>query len=240
VAKIARRDFNVRVTIDTSGNAISIREAAKRVQSGRGFVLQGNLSAFRRGNVNHAIYVNEVRGGTPAKPAEALVYDPSVGKARWVRWRKVVRFGLALTLDDQGRTLRKDRRLYTSFMPPKVTPKEEAELPAAKPGPDGVKLRFDARSTSRVPRQFEANAPEGQQVAVRRRPDRIDPGDVVDRLWDGEPFIAFQRTDSGERPSPSASPTWFGNRDGTEWVHRSGLRASERMRDGRRSRSHRR
>jgi hypothetical protein len=39
----------------------------------------------------------------------------------------------------------------------------------------------------------------------------------------GSLFVAFQRTTAGEKPNGSNSRVWFGNRDGTEWIHESGL-----------------
>lgn len=77
-------------------NVASPWYAAYQLALGRGFVLQGNTHPDGRGNVNHAVWVNEPVGGEPGTPTGALVYDPwSNGPVVWP-WSKVKTFAAAL------------------------------------------------------------------------------------------------------------------------------------------------
>jgi hypothetical protein len=60
-------------------------------------------------------------------------------------------------------------------------------------------------------------------VNVRRSPRSLSQGSIVDTLGRGAVFVAFQKV-RGETPAGAGSSFWVGNRDGTEWVHVSGLR----------------
>lgn len=84
-------------------------------------------------------------------------------------------------------------------------------------------LRFGATKTAPFPDRARANPPAGRQVNIRSRPDRLEPGDIVDRVRDGTLFIAYQKT-KGVKPAGASSRLWYGNRRGTEWIHESGLR----------------
>lgn len=223
VADVAEREYDVVVSVRTGPNAIPVAKATQRIRRGRGFLLQGNNVAFGLGNANHAIYVHQVRGGTPESPAEALVYDPQRKHEAWIPWHKVLAFGAALRLNKAGTRVVGPKRLYAGFAP-RPTP-DAAEL-AALPPPevkDGVELRFGARRLPQRKRTV-AKPPPGRRVNVRRTPRSLEAQHIVDTLAAGELFVAFQRLDNGERPAGSTSTIWFGNRRGTEWVHSSGLR----------------
>ncbi len=223
VADVAEEHFGVRVAVRTGANTIPTAVAVKRIRRGRGFLLQGNNEGFGRSAVNHAIWVNEVRGGTPDEPREALVYDPQRQKPKWIPWTKVLRFGATLRLDAAGTRRLGEGRLYAGFPPKPMTPAEEKDLPA--PIDDGgVRLRFGARRTTTFPDRTRANPPPGRRVIVRRRPDRMRKRDIVDTLGPNEPFVAYQVTTEGKKPPGSESRVWYGNKHGTEWVHESGLR----------------
>ncbi len=224
VADVAAEKYGVIVSVRTGANAVSTAKATEQISKGRGFLLQGNNEAFKgKGDADHAIWVNEVRGGTLAEPAEALVYDPQRKAAVWIKWRKVLAFGAALHLNKSGTRKLGPGFLYAGFPPPRPTPKEMAAMPA--PVIDsGVELRFGAKRTARQPDRVRATAPAGRRVNVRRRPDSLAKKHIVDTLVDRELFEAFQRTENGKKPAGSKSPVWFGNKDGTLWVHESGLK----------------
>jgi hypothetical protein len=230
VANVATENYGVRVTVRTGNHTIAPDKAWEQASLGRGFVLQGNCEAlvhtrFRstKGPVNHAVWVNRVRGGTAGHPREAKVFDPAAdgrhapwGTAdkgpTWWPWETVVAFAAALR-GDAGKRIGPGR-MYAGFVP----------KPAAAPSPQsGLKLFPGAKKTTPFPDRTRANPPEGHRVNVRSDPRSLDPGKIVDRLSDGALYVAYQRFDGGARPG-GASPTWYGNEDGTEWIHETGLR----------------
>jgi hypothetical protein len=239
VAEVAQTSYGVRVTVRTGRNAISPAAAFQALGEGRGCVLLGNTGALPRAlqaggpvAANHAVWVNEVRAGNPASPAQALVYDPAADGRRvgidqaptWWPWDVLVAFGGALRVDPGQRAIGAGK-IYAGFVPARAA----AEVRPAGAAPsggvvDGVTLRFGARPTTPFPDRVQADPPKGRRVNVRRRPDRLVPGDIVDLLPDGALFIAFQRMTKGAMPAGSRSTVWYGNRDGTEWIHDSGLR----------------
>jgi len=245
VAEVALRDYDVRVTVKTGADTISPASALRQIRIGRGFVLQGNTSGLPKKlqsggptPANHAVWVNEVRGGNDAAPKEALVYDPAADGRRdgidqgptWWAWSDLLSFAAALELDENGRKLGPGR-LYAGFIQARPIEEESAHLHAAPAdalsvaiqAPDVI-LRFGASKTAPFPDRQRADPPAGRRVNIRRRPDRIEPGDIVDRVRDGTLFIAYQKTTKGARPTAGASRVWYGNRRGTEWIHESGLR----------------
>ncbi len=241
VAEVALEHYDVRVSVKTGASAISPASALKQIRIGRGFVLQGNTSVLPKklqaggvAAVNHAIWVNEVRGGNDAAPDEALVYDPAADGRRegidkgptWWPWKDLLAFGAALELDKKGRRKLGPGRLYAGFMParPEIA-RLRADSHEEIRGDADVTLRFGATRTTPFPDRVRINPPVvGMKVNIRRRPDRIEPGDIVDRARDGTLFIAFQKTKGVRLEGQS---TWYGNRRGTEWVHESGLRHIE-------------
>ena len=78
--------------------------------------------------------------------------------------------------------------------------------PPAPKAADGPILRFGATRTAPFPDRVRANPPSGRRVNVRSRPDRLSKGDIVDLLQAGAPFVAFQRTTTGEKPAGSGLP----------------------------------
>jgi len=226
VAAVAAAAFGVPIALRTGPNIISVAGAVRRIRAGRGFVLQGNNLAWGMGDVNHAVYVHEVRGGSDAAPAEGLLYDPQRRHERWMAWPRLLAFGAALRMDS-GRPLGPGV-LYAGF-----APRDQAvALPVAAPAapaadrvlaPPRVTLRFRARRL-RKPDRTVAHPPRGRQVNVRSNPKSLVRATVVDTLARGEVFVAFQRT-RGAVPPGAASSMWYGNRDGTQWVHVSGLRS---------------
>ena len=148
VADVALQHYDVRVSIRSGPNATTPSFAARAANAGRGFVLQGNTGALplslQAGGstpANHAVWVNEVRGGTADKPDEALVYDPAADARRpgidkaptWWNWDVVLKFAAALVLDkNSGRRLGPGR-MYAGFVPRRAT--EDGEGAPAAAGP---------------------------------------------------------------------------------------------------------
>jgi hypothetical protein len=237
VADVALEHYDVRVAVRTGWNTIAPARAAQLLRSGRGFVLQGNTEALLGtrsqstiGACNHAVWVNEVKGGSDDEPAKALVYDPAADGRhrvgidfadgpRWWPWDRVLAFAAALRpVDEHGPRLGPGK-LFAGFVP------RRHDAPPAQdtPEPDVI-LRPGAVRTKPFPDRVRANVRKGHRINIRSRPDRLAARDIVDRVPDGTLFIAFQRLTAGVRPAGAASTTWFGNREGTEWIHVSGLR----------------
>ena len=204
VATVATEKYGVRVTVRTGNHTIAPDKAWEQASLGRGFVLQGNCEAlvntrFRstKGAVNHAVWVNRVRGGTAGHPREAKVFDPAAdgrhapwGTAdkgpTWWPWETVLAFAAALR-GDSGKKIGPGR-MYAGFVP----------KPAGAPAPQsGLKLLPGAKKTTPFPDRTRANPPAGHRVNVRSDPRSLDPGKIVDRLSDGALYVAYQRFDGG-------------------------------------------
>ncbi len=234
VADVALDAYGVRVAVRTGWNTIAPTRAAQLLRSGRGFVLQGNTEALLGtksqstiGPCNHAVWVNEVKGGTDDRPDKALVYDPAAdGRRRagrdfadgprWWPWERVLEFAADLRPSDEDGPRLGAGKLYAGFVP------RHRQAPDA-PEPD-VLLHPGATRTTPFPDRVRTDVRKGHRINIRSRPDRLVARDIVDRVPDGTLFIAFQRFKEGATPPGGGSSTWFGNRDGTEWIHRSGLR----------------
>jgi hypothetical protein len=247
VAEVAHEHYDVRVAVRTGWNTIAPEKAARLARSGRGFVLQGNTEALigtksqtTLGPTNHAVWVNEVKGGTDDKPEKALVYDPAAdGRVRngikfadgprWWPWDRVLEFAADLRPNGDGGKRLGPGKLYAGFVPRR--PKAPPGATPAPIGPMGGELdgplatfRDGAKPTKPFPDRVRANVAKGHRVNVRERPDRLQKGDIVDRIPDGTLFVAYQVITNGAKPPGSKSGTWYGNRHGTEWIHESGLR----------------
>ncbi len=226
VAKVAERKFDVPIDVRTGPRAVPVAVAIRRIRNGRGFVLQGNTVVFGGGGVNHAVYVHRVFGVDPEHPDHpltAIVYDPArSGPQKW-SWRKVAAFAAHLRFDEAGKRTLGHGRMYAGFAPRRATKEELDAHPAVKLD-SGVEVRFKAVAFPDGRRKFRANVAPGHAAIVRRRPDQLKPEDQVDTLERGEQFIGWQRLLDGAKPHGAASTVWIGNKDGTQWVHRGGLR----------------
>ena len=231
---VAEQDYEVPIIRRTGGRAIRVERAALRAQRGRGFVLQGNNDGWGRPPVQHAIYVDRVRGGTPGVPEHALVFDPQrPGGPVWMRWARLLAFGSRLRMNDAG-DLVAPGFLYAAFGPRRSRkPPPQGPAPPPDPGTGArprsgatqpvVTLRFGAVALPRAKR-FRAAPPPGRSVNVRDTPKSMALRRVVDFLDAGDVFVSYQRVDDGAQPSPGASHRWFGDLTGENWVHRSGIR----------------
>ncbi len=86
----------IAVEVHVGGNVAQFQYFLYQSQNGRGVLLQGNTSADGRGNVNHAVWLNESIGGTPGYPTSSLVYDPWSTGPQWWSSARVKAFSLAL------------------------------------------------------------------------------------------------------------------------------------------------
>jgi hypothetical protein len=246
VADVAQARYGIRVAVRSGGTTIAPNKAARLIRAGRGFVLQGNAAVLlgtpsqsTGGPVNHAIWVQAVRGGTDDVPDQVLVYDPAADGRRglakgpqWWPWSRLVAYAADLRMDDAGVRRLGPGRFYAGFLPPR--PDAEAEdshhpTPAPAPAPPRppaeppVKLAKNGQKTDPCPVRLRAAPPPGRRVNVRRRTD-LSKESIVDLLAKGDLFIAYQTTTRGMQPPGAVSRAWYGNRDGTEWVHNSGVR----------------
>jgi len=255
VADVAQSRYGIRVAVRSGGTTIAPNKAARLARAGRGFVLQGNAgvlvgtaSQSTRGPVNHAIWVQAVRGGTDDEPDQVLVYDPaadgrplSAGKRmakgpQWWPWSRLLAFAADLRLDDAGTRRLGAGRFYAGFLPPRpgsssATPADVTPLPAGAPTEPPLHLVRGGVPTNPLPLRLRAVPPAGRRVNVRRKTDSLSQESIVDLLAKGDLFIAYQRTTRGVQPAGAASRAWFGNRDATEWVHSSGVTRDGGQRD---------
>lgn len=221
VAYVADNVYGVKVDVRVGNNVVSPSYAATQAQAGRGLVLQGfsgamNGTKFRSTGtgVNHAVYVNSVRGGTSGKPEEALVYDPAAdgrtvswGKAdqgpSWWPWSLVLKFAAGLHPWGEGdpRVLGSGK-FYVALMPD--------HEPHAH-------FKFGGVRTTPFPDRTRASE---TTVNVHASPT-TSSATVVGKLSKGDLFTAYQKTTKGDLFH--GSRVWYGDHNGTRWVHEARL-----------------
>lgn len=216
-ARVAER-MGVSVDVYVGANVVPPFWAAVQLQGGRGIVLQGNTSAllgspFRSTGtgVNHAVYVNQARGGALGEPAEALVFDPAAdgrvagwGKAaqgpQWWPWARVKAFAAALRPwgDGDPRVLGPGKWYCAVF--PDTEPHAHFKYGAVRtsPFPDIVRVNVATLWSHSTPAYGVGN--------------RIKPRLVKDARFD-----AYQRVSK-------SGTLWLGSHDGTRWVPASKVR----------------
>lgn len=231
VAGVARREYGVACEVHTGSGVARPEYAAGQLALGRAMLLQGNTSALIRTahrstgtGVNHAVHVNEGRGWRTVngvwRPDEALVYDPAAdgravswgsGRAangpQWWPWAVVLAFAAALRpWGDNDPRLLGPGKWYVGIWP-KTEPHVHLKYPGSVP-------------TSPFPRTMSTYAAAGRRVNVRGGPSTGYA--VVHTLASGTRWIAFQQNPNGLLVA--GSRLWYGNHDGTLWLHSSGLR----------------
>lgn len=229
-AAVADREHGVKLEVRVGANVCSPGYAAGKAAKGQGFALQGNAGVLvgtshrsTRGNVNHCVYANQVRGGTASVPDEALVFDPAAdgrttswGKAatspQWWPWSLVLKFAAALrpASTDGGKTgaVLGPGKFYAGI------------FPDTEPH---VHLRFvGSVRTSPFPQTLTVKSPTaGRKVNVRSGPSKTYP--IVQTLASGTHFAAYQRNAKGQLLS--GSRLWYGDHNGKLWIHSSGVKA---------------
>lgn len=211
---VAEDVYGVPMDVHTGSNVCTPYYLGYQLYLGRGAVLQGNCSALGKGNINHAVEINQGQGyqliGTTqqvSSPTRCVVYDPwSKGWAYW-SWDKVKAFAAALRPWGEGDSrVLGPGKMYAMF------------------GPDTephVHLHFNgSRKTTPFPDQQQVQSPvKGKRVNVRSGPGTNHA--VVTALPSGTKWTSFQVTDVGQ--VLAGSGRWWGNHDGDRWIHDSGL-----------------
>lgn len=222
VANVAGEHYGVAVAQRVGSNVASPAYVAGLLRREHPFELQGNTSALigtpyrsTGSGVNHLVHVERGKGWSVVngvyRPSHALVYDPAADGRRvgwgtaaeswdWWPWSVVLKFAAALHPwgENDGRLLGPGR-FYAGIITPKFTSRYGGAK--ASPYPDLTRAKFDG-------------------VRVHSRPD-TGSATLVDRLDEGELFVAYQYTDDG--PEFQGSKVWAGSRNGLEWVHRARL-----------------
>lgn len=229
--EIVRRYYGVHMEVRTGSNACTPEYAVGQLHGGRGFAVQGNCSALLNTShrstatrVNHCVYVNHGRGWHANArgllvPSQVKVYDPAAdgrragwGKAadgpEWWSWELLLRFASELNPwgDGDPRELGPGKFFAALF-------------PSTEPH---VHLMHGGQRTLTFPRRMVVNPPgadDAKQQNVRRGPSRKYR--VVDTLQSGAVFMAYQFTEKGQ--DLDGSRRWYGDHNGTRWVHSSGL-----------------
>jgi hypothetical protein len=208
-------NHGVPTEIHVGANVASLYYLAYQNALGRGFVLQGNTQPDGRGNVNHAVWVNDCYGGPPGNPVGFHVYDPwSNGMAGW-SYAKLKAFMLALHPwgESDPRTL-KSMGVNGGYA--LVFPDTEPHFHS----------HYGGKRASPFPDPLVIHSPvPGKRVRVRTRPDRINDADIVGSLPTGTHWTGYQVT-SGAVPPGATGPNkadWWGNHDGNRWIHSSGV-----------------
>lgn len=208
----------VKVSVYTGSNVAAPKFIATQLQAGRGVALQGNTSAllgttFRSTGtgVNHAVWVNETRGGVLGLPKEALVYDPAAdgrvagwGTAdqgpSWWPWSRVLAFAASLRpWGDNDSRLLGAGKMYAGVFPD-TEPHAHYKYGGYRPTspihqPDRTRILGDNTNVH--------STPSSSSTTIRK----LNTGD----LWEG-----WQYAKGSEF---RGSTLWLGNHDGTAWVH---------------------
>jgi hypothetical protein len=193
----------------TGANVLTPQRVARNARAGRRQVIQGNADAMlgtshqsTAGAVNHAVMLNEVRGGTLDEPAEALIYDPAAdGRVRsyhvdqgpsWWPWSLVKKFCANLRPTGTGPRLGPGKVYVAVF-------------PDSEPH---IKLISGATKAIPFPDRTRAADPNDPVTSVHRTSD----GKVIYTVKNGSLLVLYQYKDGKGY-----------NDDGTEWVLLSNL-----------------
>lgn len=234
VAQSVKRQWHIDIDVRTGPDYATPAWVANQLAKGRGVLLQGNTSVLvgtkfqtTGGPVNHAVWVNEVRGGSDGDPEEALVYDSAAdgrraswGKAaegpQWWPWSLVLRFAAALRPAGDW----SPRKLGGGKMYVGVFPDTEPH----------AHLHFGAARTTPFPDLCKAFHPKGKRrhVFVRVSPGTgTTPGPRAEAkdgsfvtFKVGETFTAYQVAHGAKI---RGSDVWYGDHDGKWWIHESRL-----------------
>lgn len=229
IATVAKNKYGVAVDVRSGSNFATPAQLGTALRDGRGFVLQGNTkaligTAFRSTAtaINHAVWVNEGRGwsGTvPSYPTEVLVYDPAADGRRagwgtaaagpdWWPWDVMLRFAAALRPwgDKDPRVLGPGKAYAGLF--PDTEPHVHLRLAGVRTAPMPLGLVVD---------------PPGTATSINERSGPTTAASVVRTLPTGTRFTAYQQA-TGQ--SIGGSDLWYGDHNGTLWVHSSGVRVA--------------
>lgn len=235
VARAMETEYNLKVEVHTGSKVCTPAYLAQQLAAGRGAIVQGNCIAlvktpFRstKGAVNHAVWFNEVRGGTPGDPDEVLVYDSAAdghragwGRAAtgpaWWPWDLALKFIAALRPwgDSDPRTLGHGR-VYCGIFPD-TEPHAHLYHGAKRTNPFPDKCTTWNRDPKRSIR-VRIGPGSGTTLAPRAK----DKAGHYVNIKVGETFNAYQVVTNGALLA--GSRVWYGDHNGKWWVHSSGLR----------------
>lgn len=218
VAKAVRELYAIDIHCYTGSQVIEPERLAAFIRAGRRSVVQGNAVAMvgspfqsTSGAVNHAVFVNEVRGGSIDRPAEALVYDPAAdGRKRgyhvdqgpsWWPWTQVLEFCAKLQPSGSGPQLGPGK-VYAGV------------FPDSEPH---VKLVPGGRRSAPFPDRARANEKAVWIHTNRKKGTKSRKYGVANGT-----LLVFYQYAPGD--SHDGSNLWGGNDDGTEWVHLANCR----------------
>ena len=212
VADAIERAYGVELDVETP---ILTATALSRLDSGQGMMLAGQSaathgtkwSASETFTGNHQWFDNERRKNSQvAGGYEHLIFDPLADGRRagiakspfWVPENVVLDFARRLDVDGRGTRLGygKFYAVFTHDTEPHIVLRY-----------GGVELK--------PPRVKTIQVPAGHKANVRSRPTTAAP--IVNRKVNGSHFTAYQRTTTGQLIG--GSRIWFGNIDGTRWLH---------------------
>ncbi len=204
--------YGIFVETFTGSNVLAPSRVARYVRAGRKVVVQGGSGAMvgtpqqsTAGDVNHAVAVLDVRGGTLDEPKEGLVYDPAAdGRKRayhvdqgptWWPWSLIKKFLSWLRPNGAGSPRLGTGKAYT------------AVFPDSEPH---VRLHPGARKTHSFPDFTRADKPSVGVYAAPTGDSKYLYGVKKDTALYGYQWV------NGK--SAWGSTLWMGNDDGTEWV----------------------
>jgi hypothetical protein len=211
--------YGVSVATYTGANVISPVTLATFIRSGRRVVVQINADAMlgtkfqsTAGAVNHAIMLNEVRGGTVSHPSECLVYDSAAdGRKRsyhvdqgpsWWPWSLVLKACANLRPNGPGTARLGPGKVYAGvFADSEPHVRLVPGAVRAKPFPD--RARADEPTVA-----IHFNRTKGGASTIYT----VKEGALL-TIWQ-----------YAEGPEHEGSTRWGGNDNGHEWVHLANLR----------------
>ena len=230
-ANVARVFYGVQVAQHVPGQlgVASPAYIAGRLRLGRAVALAGCAgelvnSRFRStgGHVNHGVCSGRAAAGPRAatatcarprwrygtrRPMACARLGPRGSGPRWWPWSLVLEFAAGLhPWGLTGGPTLGNGRMYAGVFP---DTEPHAHLRYAG------SVRLAALPTDLVVRSPVA----GRPINVRKGPSRAYG--VTSTMASGRHFAAYQRTDKGQ--SLAGSRRWYGNHDGTRWVHSSGV-----------------
>lgn len=212
VAKVIRDHYGIAVSEFVGANVVTPQYLARQLRAGRPAIVQGNTAAYlatpykvTAGDVNHAEFWNEVRGGTLDEPAEVLVFDSCADHRHsdidqgptWIPWPIGKRFLAYLRPGGPGTARLGPGKVYCGIGPdtePHVKLLNGGRQ--ARPFPDRVRAALAKTPIHSKPKRGKATTTRYVAKGTLLRFFQYVEGDE----WKGD-------------------RTWGANDDGTEFVH---------------------
>lgn len=188
---------------------ISWRTFIAGIKAGRGAIVLGWYSEIPRkyrgqdrAYFGHAVYINEVRPSDGA----LLLYDPLNEKPVWIPQIYIKRFAGAFRTPAGRLGYGYAQAAYTKDTVPKPSTGTTTTVTLRY---SGVKI---------TPHTYTAKV-----SAKQRRSPYVRNDNIIKTVPAGTGFRAYQKTTKGT--NVGGSTTWYGNSNGTVWMHSSVLRS---------------